>query len=291
MFSVFDLCIILIDLALLCFWMILFIKGNKYKELIEPLDEKKFFLKEIYGIGFAFMDLIKYKYNSKKDIKLRSQIEILYGGPKYASYYIRVIYAQSVSVALTLLLFGFSIYGFAGGEISVVLVMTAMAGVMFYYCMKSTQRSILSRSDELLSEFATVVSKLALLTNAGMILHEAWREVAQSGEGVMYEEMRIACADMDNGVSEEEAIRLFGLRCIIPEIKKFTSTITQGLSKGNAELSLELQKQSKELWMLKKQNVKRQGEVAANKLMLPIVIMFIGILIMVIIPIFANLGM
>lgn len=42
--------------------------------------------------------------------------------------------------------------------------------------------------------------------------------------------------------------------------------------------------------MIKKQNVKRQGEIAANKLMLPIVIMFIGILIMVIIPIFANLG-
>ncbi len=290
MFSVFDIAIVLINLALLLFWIFLFLKGNKYKELIEPLDGKQFFLKEIYGVGFAFMDLLKYKYNSKKDIKLRSQIEILYGGAKYASYYIRVIYAQSVSVALTILVLGFSLYGLTGGEFAVVIVFSALAAVMFYYCMKSTQRSILSRSDELLSEFATVVSKLALLTNAGMILHEAWREVAKSGEGVMYDEMQTACIDMDNGVSEEEAIRLFGLRCIIPEIKKFTSTITQGLSKGNAELSIELQKQSKELWMLKKQNVKRQGEVAANKLMLPIVIMFIGILIMVIVPIFANLG-
>lgn len=168
--------------------------------------------------------------------------------------------------------------------------MVVMAITLFYYCIKTTQRKILSRSEELLSEFANVVSKLALLTNAGMILHEAWRQVAESGEGVMYDEMKTVCIDMDNGVSESEALRLFGLRCIIPEIKKFTSTITQGLSKGNTELSIELQKQSKELWMFKKQNVKRQGEIAANKLMLPIVIMFIGILIMVIIPIFANLG-
>lgn len=290
MFSVFDIVIEIINFLLLALWLFLYFKGNKYKDLIEPLDGKDFFFKEIYGIGFCFMDLIKYNYKSKRDIKLRSQIEILYGGSKYAIYYLKVIYAQSVSIALTLLVFGFSLYGLSGGELSVVLVMLVLAVTLFYYCIKTTQRKILSRSEELLSEFANVVSKLALLTNAGMILHEAWRQVAESGEGVMYDEMKTVCLDMDNGVSESEALRLFGLRCIIPEIKKFTSTVTQGLSKGNAELSIELQKQSKELWMIKKQNVKRQGEIAANKLMLPIVIMFIGILIMVIIPIFANLG-
>ena len=290
MFSFFDLIIVLINFVLLGFWIFLFLKGNKYKDFIEPLNNKDFFFKDLYGIGFCFMDLIKYKYKSKRDIKLRSQIEILYGGAKYASYYLRVIYAQSVTIGLTLLVLGFSLYGLSGGEFLVVLVMTVLSAVLFYYCTKLTQRKILSRNEELLSEFANVVSKLALLTNAGMILHDAWRQVAESGEGVMYDEMKKACIDMDNGISETEALRLFGLRCIIPEIKKFTSTITQGLSKGNAELSVELQKQSKELWMLKKQSVKRQGEVAANKLMIPIVIMFVGILIMVIIPIFANLG-
>lgn len=85
MFSILDIVIELIDFLLLAFWLFLFVKGNKYKELIEPLDGKNFFFKEIYGIGFAFMDLIKYKYKSKRDIKLRSQIEILYGGSKYAT--------------------------------------------------------------------------------------------------------------------------------------------------------------------------------------------------------------
>ena len=51
-----------------------------------------------------------------------------------------------------------------------------------------------------------------------------------------------------------------------------------------------LQSQSKEVWNLRRQNIRRQGEKAASKLMLPIMIMFIGILIMVLIPIFANLG-
>lgn len=50
-----------------------------------------------------------------------------------------------------------------------------------------------------------------------------------------------------------------------------------------------LQQQSAEVWEQKKQIVKRKGEKAANSLMIPVFLMFGGILIMVIVPIFANL--
>lgn len=290
MISMLDIIIEIICIVLLLFWLFLFVKGNKYKESIAPLSEKEFTLHELYGVGFAFMDLIKYNYKSKSDIKLRSDIEILYGGPKYADYYIRVIYAKRVTISSIVLLLGFIMYGLTGGEIAIVILFVGLAGFCYYYYGTSTKRMILSRSDELMSDFANVVSKLALMTNAGMNLHEAWRDVAESGDGVIYKEMRKAVSDIDNGISEVEALRRFGVRCLLPEIKKFISTITQGLTKGNAELAMELQNQSKEIWMLKKQNVKRQGELAANKLMFPIVLMFIGILIMVIVPIFSNLG-
>ena len=87
--------------------------------------------------------------------------------------------------------------------------------------------------------------------------------------------MQGAVEEMGNGVAEVDAIFRFGKRCIIPEIKKFSSTLVQGLIKGNSELAMMLQ---------------TQGEKAASKLMIPIVIMFIGILIMIIVPIFTNLG-
>ncbi len=291
MFSVFDCIILTIGVLLTVFWLFLFIKGLKYKEMIDPITEKDFPLREIYGVGFAFMDLIKYKYNSKSDFRLKNEIEILYGGPKYAQYYLRVIYAQRVAISFTLLVLAFAMYGIAGGDITVVIVLAAMAGVLYYYFGTVTKRKITSKGEILLSEFANVVSKLALLTNAGMILNEAWRQVAESGEGEIYNEMKEVCAEMDNGVSEIDALKNFGTRCVIPEIKKFSSTIIQGLSKGNAELVFELQKQSEEIWMIKKQNARRLGEVAAGKLLIPIMLMFIGILIIVIVPVFANLGM
>ena len=142
----------------------------------------------------------------------------------------------------------------------------------------------------MLHDFSNVVSKLALLTNAGMIMREAWEEVAFNGETTLYKEMQQSVQEMQNGVSEIDALYRFGSRCIIPEIKKFTSTIIQGIEKGNSELTMMLQNQSSEAWEVKKQYVKRQGEKAASKLMIPMLLMFVGILIMIIIPIFTNMG-
>ena len=160
----------------------------------------------------------------------------------------------------------------------------------YFYFGTLTSKKILSRSEELLHDFSEVVSKLALLTNAGMILKEAWEEVAYNGAGIFYEEMQNAVVEMRNGVSEIDAIYNFGTRCILPEIKKFSSTVVQGLTKGSGDLTIMLQEQSKEVWQLKKQLVRRAGEKANSKLLIPICIMFIGILIMIIVPIFTNLG-
>lgn len=50
-------------------------------------------------------------------------------------------------------------------------------------------------------------------------------------ERIFYEEMQTAVAEMKNGVSEMEAIRRFGIRCMMPEIKKFSATVIQGIQK------------------------------------------------------------
>ncbi len=42
----------------------------------------------------------------------------------------------------------------------------------------------------MLSDFSDVVSKLALLTNAGMILKDAWIETAYTGDTNIYIEMQ-----------------------------------------------------------------------------------------------------
>ena len=277
-----------IGAVLLGIWLVLFFTGLKYASLFDALTEKEFPLKEIYFVGYAALELVHYSYKSKHDRKLRKELSVLFG-EKYAEYYLRVIHAQEITMSLTLAILGFALYGVAD-DIAVLVVLLIFAGLAYYYFGTLTEKRILKRSEEMLRDFSNVVSKLALLTNAGMILREAWTEIAFSGETTIYREMQTSVEQMNNGISEMDAIFRFGKRCIIPEIKKFSSTIVQGLVKGNNELAMMLQAQSREVWMLKKQDIHRQGEKAASRLLIPVVIMFVGILIMVIVPIFTNLG-
>ena len=286
--SVQDLIILGIGCISLIIWLGIFIAAKKYDELFEPLDEKEYALKELYSMGYFVMEKLKYNYKSRRDRKLRQDMEVLYE-KKYVEYYLRVTYSRAVTYGMLLFVLAFVVYGLSG-EMGVLWVMFMFSGVSVYYVMTLAPNKIEARSAALLGDFSEVVSKLALLTNAGMILREAWELTANAGEGIFYEEMQTAVAEMKNGVSEMEAIRRFGIRCMMPEIKKFSATVIQGIQKGNSELSSMLQAQSAEVWNLRKQNVRRQGEKAASKLMIPIFMMFFGILIMVIIPIFSNIG-
>lgn len=286
-FTLLDVVLMGLVMLFLLFWLILFFVGLKYNSMFEMLEEKDYPLKELYGMGYAFMELIHYKYNSSWDRKVRSNLAILYS-EKYVDYYIRVIYAQIVSIGMLLLVFGIGLTIYSG-ESAMLIVLAMFEVVIVYYFLKLPQTTIEKRSSELMNDYAEVVSNLALLTNAGMILKEAWEEVAYSNDGVFYKEMQRVVIDWNNGVGEARAFQDFGTRCVIPEAKKLASTITQGIQKGNSELSRSLQEQSTEVWEQRKQLVKRSGEKAANKLMIPIYLMFIGILIMIVVPIFANI--
>lgn len=286
-FSIFHGIMLAAGWLLILFWMLLFFKGNKFTAIFANLEEKNAPFKEVYGVGYAFMEMIHYQYKSEHDRKMRQVLGILYP-EKYVEYYLRVVYAQQVTFGLTLLILGFILYGLTE-EIGIVAICFMFAGLAVYYFGKQPEKEIEKRADEMLGDFSEVVSNLALLTNAGMILKEAWAEVAYSGEGCLYEEMQMVVNEMENGISEKMALYKFGIRCVVPPIKKFSSIIIQGIEKGNRELVHVLGEQSAALWEEKKQLVRRQGEQAANKLMIPVFIMFAGILVMVVVPIFTNM--
>ncbi|WP_035791067.1 type II secretion system F family protein [Butyrivibrio sp. FC2001] len=269
------------------FWLYLFFLGKKYQNLFDGLEEKEYPMKDLYGMGYAFLELIHYPYRFKWDRKLKNYLGIMYTD-KYVEYYIRVIYSQTVTIVYTAIVLAI-FYGTYLGETSQVFTIGFLGVALGVYFVTLPKIKIDKRSEELITDYAEVVTNLALLTNAGMILREAWTEVAYASNDEFYLEMQKVVDDLNNGIGETQAYTDFGIRCVIPEAKKFASTIIQGIQKGNKELSMNLQEQSAEVWEQKKQLVKRKGEKAANRLIIPVFVMFIGIIIMVIVPIFANL--
>lgn len=286
--SVFEFSMMATGTAVLIFWLIVFMMSGKHARMFQVLNEKEYPLKEIYCVGYGLLELVHYSYKSVKDRRMRQHIGIFYE-KKYVEYYLRVIYAQRLTYASTLFVLAFVMYGITH-EIAIFLILVMFAGLAWYYYGNQINDRINKRSQEMVSDFSEVVSKLALLTNAGMIIREAWEYVAQTGDTTIYQEMRRTVNEMNNGVSEAEAFREFGNRCVLPEIKKFTSTVIQGMLKGNSELVQMLKQQSGEVWNMKRQSVKQLGEAAESKLMLPMCIMFVGVIVMIVIPIFTNIG-
>ncbi len=283
-----DIIVVSAGVLVLLFWFILYFKGKKNWKLFIGLDPVDYPLKELYFVGYAFTEMLHFSYHGKSDRRIRKYLYILYG-QKYVDYYIRAIYSQKVTMALTILTFALPIYCFTQQLILVGFVIVA-AGVAYYYYGTTLPEKIQKRSDEMMSDFSEVISKLALLVNAGMTLHEAWEDVARSGEGEIYKEMQASVENMRNGMAEVDAIFTFGQQCMVPEIKKFASTIITSFKRGQDDLQQMLMQQSKEVWEEKQQIMRRKGEIANSKLLIPIVLTFIGILIMVIVPIFSSMG-
>lgn len=272
-------------------FLILLLTSGEFEEFILPLDKKEFMLPEIYGVGFKLLKLFKFEYKTRGANQLREDAVILYG-ERYADYYLRVLYAQRISIAYLVFAVGCAISAMAEGGDKLILfaLIVVVCFAIYYYFGKLPSDKIKKKSEKFMDEFPNAVSTIALLVNSGMVLREAWREVSMSNDSDLYMEMRKVNEEMDNGVSEIDALFNFGNRCVPPEIKKFTSFIIQGLEKGSKDLAIALRNQTDELWHVKKQTTLKRGELASSKLMIPLMIMFVGILIMVMGPIMTNLG-
>ena len=272
-------------------FIILLMTSGGYNDYITPLDKKDFMLREIYGVGFKLLSIFKVEFKSREAIKLRKNVTVLYG-EVYADYYMRVLYAQRISIIYFALVIMMGLSAMAEGTDKILLFAVGIVTcvTLYYYFTTLPASKVKNRSTKLLDEFPDAVSTIALLVSSGMLLRDAWKEVSLGNDSDLYMEMRKVNDDMDNGIAEIDALYRFANRCETTVIKKFTSFVIQGLEKGNKDLSDTLKNQTKELWEQKKQNTLKRGELASSKLMIPLMIMFIGILIMIIGPIMSNLS-
>lgn len=284
-----DAILILLYFILVIIWIVLLIKGSKkYVSMIEPLNLKTDPLKVFYPIGFELLEIIRYQYNTLQDKKRVEQAKIVYG-ERFGEYYYRVNVAEKFTYVSICVMISPILGPMVGNSLFSLFGLVA-AGFLYYYADTKITDVIKERENNLSRDFADMVSKLALLINAGMITREAWEDIAYASDGTVYEEMRNAVNEMNNGVSEIDAYLNFGNRCGVQFIKKFTSMLCQNLTKGNKELVDFLKAESAISWEEKKHYVKRKGEEASNKMMIPLGMILVGVFIMILVPVLGNMG-
>lgn len=269
------------------FWIFLYMKYAKsFDAYIQNLSPKDYRLCELYFIGLGFMRLIHYDIHNlkgRKRIKEISEIK----GKRYAEYYYLITKGAVFTYILTLTPLVL-IMTVLSKEPMMLIIGGGLAVLAVRYLEKDINDRLEERREELLLDLPQVLSKMALLINSGMIMREAWLKVSQTGDRALYQEMRVTAQEMANGVSDLEAFRNFADRCSVKSVRKVTSTLIQNLQKGNKELSYFLEEMSKEMWEEKKNIVRQKGETAGTKLLLPMGLVFIGIMLLIIVPVFSS---
>jgi len=268
-------------------WILLYIKySNSFDSYIENLSPKEYKAPELFFIGMGFIHIFHINLHTKHaGIKKKEIAEIK--GKKYAEYFYYVIKSAVFTYILTLLPFVFM----AGAIADHVMILIAGGGIsvlLVRYLERDINEKLENRREELALDLPQMLSKLALLINSGMTLREAWVRVSETGDRSLYQEMRITTQEMENGISTLEAFKNFADRCSVKSVRKVTSTLIQNMEKGNKEVSYFLAEMSKEMWEEKKNLVRQKGETAGTKLLIPIGMIFVGILILIIVPIFLN---
>ncbi len=275
-----------LNTVLTLLYLFLLLSSGAYREHVAALDG---YARYVAGAGYRALELVRFRVAGQALSRRLQQYRIMFGREN-GEFYLWADMARMVSLSLLALIIG--IFLAVVMQVPVMALLgTVLAGLAVYYYLTNVTEKVKKRDEEISAEYPELLSKLALLVNASMIVPEAWSKIAQSGQGPLYEEMRAADEDIQNGFSPRDAYMDFAERCMNEDITKFVSTLLQNMSKANAEMTLFLQDYSREAWNEKKSRALQKGQAASSKLMIPIALIFIGILLMIIVPLFANMSM
>lgn len=259
---------------------------KKYGKLLGLPEAKAYSLYFLLPLGLYLLDISKYKYNNRYDKKVSKLLTYLYGD-KLIVEHIKLFYSYKLTVMLSSLyllsLFG---AGAVRADSTYIMLTLILPAAMFYFLDRELENRLKKKQDSIRADFPDMVSKLVLLVNAGMTMNRAWEKICTETrkDSPLYRELKTTYQQIQGGKPEGEAYEEFARRCKVREISKFVAVVIQNMKKGSGDLVPLLRLQSEECWELRKSRAKQLGEEASAKLLIPMMIMFIGILIIVVLP-------
>ncbi len=270
-------------------WVVIYVVNmSNYDEAIKSVPKSEYFFVYPLIFGFGIMRLFRFDAKSMKYAPIIKKLSNLHGKIN-SEYYLYVMKASEINWLWLSATFGLLLSGLTNTkELIVLAVIIGVVGVVYRRAQLSDQ--MVDRETQLVAEFPTVVSKMTLLVGAGLTMRDAFRQIAGSGDGLIYQEMKTVIVDKDNGKTDEVAYGQFGERCEQKDIRKFAMSTVQNMQKGNREQVEFLKDMSGEMWELKKKLVKKKVEDTKSLLLIPTFMVFIGILIMVMGPMLASMS-
>lgn len=268
------------------FFGLYLLSRGKYKVVLSTIEAKQYSMQVIMPATLFLLDFFNYRYSTKYDRRIAKRLANLHGA-KSLELHRKLYYSSKMAIMLATLMI-MTFFGVMSKEVEVGYISFTLAVpfLIFYLFDKDLERKEKKKYDSIRADFPELVSKLVLLVNAGMNMNRAWEKICTESKKKtpLYEELRTTYMQILGGKPEGEAYEEFARRCKVKEITKFVTLVIQNLKKGSGDVVPLLKLQAEECWELRKMRAKQLGEEASAKLILPMMIMFIGILIIVVLP-------
>ncbi len=290
------ICVIFVGNFLLCY---LRSKG-KYDEYMEYVDKEEYGLKDFIPLGLLKAESTWTEKITPMQLKtiLASHNNQVYQkvlelhGPKDVEFYYYIhsgyrlaaaILASAMAAIMGMIM---SVQGDTGNGALLSVIAIAAAFAVPFLVDTSLKESIEKRRRSIQMEFPEFVNKLTLLVNAGMTISKAWEKIINENkkEHILYDEMRYSLMEIKAGKPEAVAYEEFARRCRVKEVTKFVSVIVMNLKRGGSEVVPVLKAQGNECWEMRKNAARQLGEEASTKILIPLMIMFMGIVLIVSTP-------
>ncbi|MGN0362109.1 MAG: type II secretion system F family protein, partial [Bilifractor sp.] len=155
-----------------------------------------------------------------------------------------------------------------------------LAGAAPFFTGKEKKEKEEQKRRKLLTrQYPELISKLQLLTAAGLSVRKAMERLAKE-----YPEVACTVAEMHNGVYEQDALAHFGERCGTPEYRKLALLLVQSQKKGGSQLAVMLEKEVQDAFEMRKRKARAEGERSTIRMLFPMFLMLGIVLILIIIP-------
>lgn len=182
------------------------------------------------------------------------------------------------------------------GNKHIVFLIFGVTFMVLYLVLDNKQVELMlkKRDKQMLYDYSEIVSKLSMYLRAGMSLSIAWGRIVDSyiitkgTKRYAYEEMLVSYREMKLGESEIKVLEGFGRRVKLPCYLRFASLVSSNIQKGNSSLLNQLEYEVVEAFMERKEIIKRMGEEAGTKLLVPMMIMLVLVLAIIMIPAYLS---
>lgn len=183
----------------------------------------------------------------------------------------------------------------AGSGLCVLL----LAGILFTVSEEKNRRDKKEkkRKEQLELAYPGLVSKIQLMTGAGLSIRNVFRRLTEicrrekrEGRPVnpAMEEIARTWQEMENGVLEQDAYEHLGERCNLPVYRELALLLEQNRKRGGAKLNEILEQEARSAFETRKRTARAEGEKASIRLLLPMGIMLVIVMALILVPAFLS---